>query len=118
MCQQFSKTPKPGAGTFLTAGDNNIYVGNRGVAIEDNTLRVGENQTSAFIAGINGADEGNPTAVFINTATGQLGTTPPASSRRFKTDIKPMDQTSEAVLALKPVTFEYKSDTNAGRNLD
>jgi hypothetical protein len=101
-----------GAGTFLTVGDNHIYVGNRGVTTEDNTLRIGENQTSAFIAGINGADEGNPTAVFINTATGQLGTTPPASSRRFKTDIKPMDQTSEAILALKPVTFEYKSDTN------
>jgi trimeric autotransporter adhesin len=24
-----------------------------------------------------------------------------------------MDQTSEAILALKPVTFEYKSDTNS-----
>jgi hypothetical protein len=33
-----------------------------------------------------------------------------SSSRRFKDDIKPMDQASEAVLALKPVTFHYKSD--------
>jgi hypothetical protein len=31
-------------------------------------------------------------------------------SRGFKDDIKPMDQASEAVLALKPVTFHYKSD--------
>jgi hypothetical protein len=30
---------------------------------------------------------------------------------RFKKEIKPMDQTSEAILALKPVTFQYKSDT-------
>ena len=30
------------------------------------------------------------------------------SSRRFKEDIKPMDQTSEAIFALKPVTFHYK----------
>jgi len=103
-----------GAGTFLTTGDKNIYIGNGGVATEDNTIRIGDQKvhTAAFIAGITGADEGNPTAVFINTTTGQLGTTPPASSRRFKTDIKPMNQTSEAILALKPVTFEYKSDTN------
>jgi uncharacterized coiled-coil protein SlyX len=32
------------------------------------------------------------------------------SSRRFKNDIKPMDKASEAILALKPVTFHYKSD--------
>jgi len=102
-----------GGGTFLTVGDKNIYIGNGGVATEDNTIRIGDQKvhTAAFIAGITGADEGNPTAVFINTTTGQLGTTPPASSRRFKTDIKPMNQTSEAILALKPVTFEYKSDT-------
>jgi hypothetical protein len=32
------------------------------------------------------------------------------SSRRFKDEIKPMDKASEAILALKPVTFQYKSD--------
>jgi hypothetical protein len=103
-----------GGGTFLTVGDKNIYIGNGGVATEDNTIRIGDQKvhTAAFMAGITGADEGSPTAVFINTTTGQLGTTPPASSRRFKTDIKPMNETSEAILALKPVTFEYKSDTN------
>lgn len=103
-----------GAGTFLMTGDRNIYIGNMGVATEDNTVRIGDGtiHTATFIAGIAGADEGNPTAVFINTTTGQLGTTPPASSKRFKTEIKPMDQTSEAILALKPVTFQYKSDTN------
>src|SRR5437868_15525846 len=35
------------------------------------------------------------------------------SSRRFKKEIKPMDQTSEAILGLKPVTFQYKSDSRA-----
>jgi hypothetical protein len=39
---------------------------------------------------------------------GKVGTLP--SSRRFKDDIKPMDKTSEAILALKPVTFHYKND--------
>jgi hypothetical protein len=38
----------------------------------------------------------------------QLGTV--SSSRRFKKDIKPMDKTSEAVLALKPATFYYEND--------
>jgi cytochrome c biogenesis protein ResB len=41
---------------------------------------------------------------------GKVGTL--ASSRRFKDDIKPMDKTSESILALKPVTFHYKSDKN------
>jgi hypothetical protein len=33
-----------------------------------------------------------------------------ASSARFKDEIKPMDKTSEAILALKPVTFRYKKE--------
>src|SRR5262249_56914422 len=67
-------------------------------------------ETATLMVGIKGADQGSPTAVFINTTTGQLGTTPPASSRRFKKEIRRMDKTSEAILALKPVTFQYKSD--------
>jgi hypothetical protein len=46
----------------------------------------------------------------IVDSSGQLGTS--NSSRRFKKNIKLMDQTSRAILALKPVTFHYKnSDT-------
>ena len=30
--------------------------------------------------------------------------------RRFKEEIKPMDKASEAILALKPVTFRYKHE--------
>jgi uncharacterized coiled-coil protein SlyX len=33
-----------------------------------------------------------------------------SSSKRFKKAIKPMERASEAVLALKPVSFHYKSD--------
>src|SRR5205823_10384719 len=39
---------------------------------------------------------------------GHLGTV--VSSARFKDQIKAMDQVSEAILALKPVTFRYKHD--------
>ena len=45
------------------------------------------------------------TAVVINS-DGKLGTT--TSSRRFKDEIKPMEQASEALFSLKPVTFRYK----------
>jgi len=99
------------AGFNISTGSNNIHIGNVGAGNESGTIRIGDNnQTKTFIAGINGVNQGSPTAVFINTLTGQLGTTPPSSSRRYKTEIKPMDTASEAVLALKPVTFHYKSD--------
>jgi hypothetical protein len=45
----------------------------------------------------------------IVSNTGQLGTAP--SAARFKKNIKPMDKTSEAILALKPVSFQYRSDS-------
>jgi hypothetical protein len=50
----------------------------------------------------------NAIPVLIDS-NNQLGTT--SSSRRFKKEIKPMDSASEAILALKPVTFHYKSDS-------
>jgi endosialidase-like protein len=45
--------------------------------------------------------------VFVDN-NGRLGTF--NSSERFKEAIKPMDQASEAILALKPVTFRYKRE--------
>jgi hypothetical protein len=62
--------------------------------------------TATFIAGIHGASTVSGIPVYIDTF-GQLGTQ--NSSRRFKKEIKPMDKASEAILALKPVTFRYKS---------
>ena len=41
-------------------------------------------------------------------SSGQLGTV--SSSQRFKNRIKPMNEVSESLLRLKPVTFHYKSD--------
>jgi uncharacterized coiled-coil protein SlyX len=60
---------------------------------------------SCYIGQIFGVTSSGGTAVFINS-DGKLGTT--TSSRRFKEEIRPMEQASEAVLALKPVTFRYK----------
>src|SRR5437773_253204 len=99
------------AGQNLTTGNNNIDIGNPGVAAEANTIRIGTvgTQTKTFIAGISGAGV-TGVAVKVNAA-GQLGTAP--SSERFKDAIKPMDKASEAVLALKPVTFHYKHELDA-----
>ncbi len=99
------------AGHDLTTGDQNIVIGNpNAVAGESNTMRIGGNsQTRAFIAGVRGVATGNNDAVnVVIDSDGQLGTV--SSSRRFKKEIKPMDTASEAILALKPVTFHYKSD--------
>ena len=45
---------------------------------------------------------------------GKIGTL--SSSRRYKEEIQPMSNTSEALFALKPVTFRYKKqiDPSAG----
>ena len=78
------------------------------------TTRIGTQatQTKTFIAGIYGSNEGGTILpVYINS-NGQLGTQPPASAQRFKKQIKPMDTASEGILALKPVTFQYKSDAS------
>ena len=97
-------------GYNLTTGIFNIDIANDGIADESYTTRIGILQTRAFIAGIYGVMEGGTiSAVYINS-DGQLGTQAPPSSRRFKREIKPMDQTSQAILGLQPVTFQYKSD--------
>ena len=97
------------AGDNLTTGSGNIDIDSTGVAAESATIRIGNSQTRTFIAGIRGITTGlnNAVPVLIDSAS-QLGTI--SSSRRFKKEIKPMDSASESILALKPVTFHYKSD--------
>ena len=114
------------AGSNLSGdGTNNIYIGNVGpvpIGTESNTIRLGTQtasigtyfseshpmpaHTATFIAGISGTAVAGA-AVKVN-ANGQLGVAP--SSERFKAEIKPMDQASEAILALKPVSFLYKKE--------
>jgi predicted ribosome quality control (RQC) complex YloA/Tae2 family protein len=64
---------------------------------------------SCFIGNIRGVMTANADAVpVLIDSAGQLGTQ--SSSARFKKEIKPMNAASEAILGLKPVTFQYKSD--------
>ncbi len=89
-----------GAGIFQSTGSDNIYIGPGmgGVPGENN---------SCYIQSIWGQTSGAGAAVYIN-GSHKLGTA--TSSKRFKQDIKPMDKASEAILALKPVTFHYKKE--------
>jgi hypothetical protein len=95
-----------GAGFNVTSADNVICIGALGANVSNR----------CYIGHIRGATVGNGDGVnVIVDSDGQLGTS--NSSRRFKKDIKPMDQTSEAILALKPVTFHYKNlDTKKAEN--
>jgi hypothetical protein len=97
------------AGANLTTGSNNIDIGNAGMAGESKHIRIGKvgTQNGTFIAGIHGVTLANALGVVVDV-NGHLGTVP--SSARFKEAIKPMDKASEAILALKPVTFRYKRE--------
>jgi len=55
---------------------------------------------------------GGSQAVYVN-ASGKLGTQ--VSSRRFKDEIKPMEETSEVIYRLKPVSFRYKPEIEPTR---
>jgi hypothetical protein len=57
----------------------------------------------------------DPDNVTVNSA-GRLGRGD-VSSQRYKHDIKPMDNASEAILALKPVTFRYNKEYDATQTL-
>jgi len=86
------------AGEGVTNADHVICIGHTGANVSN----------SCYIGHIFGATiAGSALNVGIDSS-GKLGTT--ASSRRFKRDIKPMDKASDAILALKPVAFHYKSD--------
>jgi len=101
------------AGFNILSTNNNIDIGNQGVSSDSDTIRIGDSsvQTAAFIAGISGVAV-TGTTVVVN-ASGQLGVA--TSSERFKEEVKPMHKTSEAILALKPVTFRYKKEIDADR---
>ena len=87
------------AGDNVTTASNVICIGS-GV--------VGANvSNSCFIGSVFGQTSPGGVAVFINS-NGRVGTV--TSSRRFKEEIQPMERTSEALFALKPVTFRYKKD--------
>jgi hypothetical protein len=101
-----------GCGGNITTGSSNIDIGNRGMNGDERTIRIGTAQTDTFIAGIFGRNiVGLPVAV---DSGGHLGVGV-ASSARFKDQVEPMDKASQAILALRPVTFYYKQEIDPKR---
>ena len=102
------------AGSNWSAGSNNVAIASRGSLSDANTIRLGTQgtQTKTFIAGILGASITRGSPVVISR-DGQLGMI--ASSRRFKEDIQPMGDASDALMKLRPVTFRYKQPDADGQ---
>ena len=106
------------AGYNVTTGDSNVLLGHdagSNVTTANNVICIGMQlpganvSDSCYIGNIYGVTtQSGFTAPVIVSNTGQLGTV--ASSERFKKDIVTMEEASEAILSLRPVTFHYKSD--------
>jgi hypothetical protein len=90
------------AGNNVTTASNVISIGALGLNVNN----------SCFIGNIFGATSSSGIGVFVNV-NGQLGTM--TSSRRFKEEIKPMNEASQALFALKPVSFRYKKEIDPAR---
>jgi hypothetical protein len=115
------------AGTNLTTGSNNIDIGNAGVAVESNTIRIGTQDTvpdtegflhpahtATFIAGITGVSVTNGNPVVID-ANGQLGTIPLASLPRVSAFPNSFD-TSLAPTFQLPNAWPLRADLNTSSN--
>jgi hypothetical protein len=102
---------------FSITGNNNVCIGAAvyGVTGENATVRIADNLptgpglSACYIGGIAGqtVDLSGAGTVYIDNS-GKLGVF--LSSQCFKRDVEPMNRASEAILALKPVTFHYKND--------
>ncbi len=87
------------AGSGVTTGTNVICIGSDGANVNN----------SCFIGNIHGVTTAiNDAIPVVIDSAGQLGTV--SSSCRFKKDIATMEKSSEAILALRPVTFHYRTD--------
>lgn len=105
--------------SFTTTESDNILIGiGAGLVGDNNTLRIGNGTGAgdgqlnrAFIDGIRGITTGvaDAVAVLIDSA-GQLGTV--SSSARYKENITDMADASDAIMNLRPVAFNYKTDSS------
>ena len=92
------------AGVGVTTASNVICIGAGGDNINN----------SCYIMNIFNQTTASGIPVLVD-ASNKLGTT--TSSKRFKEDIEPMGEESEALFSLKPVTFHYKREIDpAGRS--
>jgi Chaperone of endosialidase len=89
-------------------GGNNVTTANNVICIGT----VGVNASNSCFIGNIWNQPGGSQAVYVNS-DGRLGAQ--VSSRRFKDDIKPINQASEAIHRLRPVSFRYKAEIEPTR---
>ena len=94
------------AGASQTTGSGNVYIGRSvgGAPGESDRTRIRNIGSTPIVAG------GITVMIQGVGGTGDQILGYNASSRRYKQDIKPMDNASERLLALKPVIFRAKGD--------
>ena len=97
------------AGSAVTTANNLICIGAFGANV-DNSCFIGNIYSN--VQPIVGTD---PDSVTVNSS-GRLGRGN-VSSRRYKHDIKSMDRASEALYALKPVSFRYNKEYDVTQTL-
>ena len=103
-----------GAGLSIT-GDGNVCIGALVIGaagLNDTTWIRNINTTPQSVS----ANTNN--YVTVRMTDGRLGYTTIVSSRRYKEDIKPMDNASQALFALKPVTFRYKKEIDQSQSTE
>jgi hypothetical protein len=101
-----------GMGETSHTGSNNIFIKNAGTSFDVNTTRIGQSQSSAYIAGVYHATVINNALPVYVDSNGQLGTM--VSSRRFKEQVRDMGDSTDALMKLRPVTFLYKPEYDKG----
>lgn len=107
-------------------GSSNIAIGNvagTGITTATNVICIGQVSgadvdSRTYIANISGTtvSGGGSDSVTIDLTTGLLGHL--SSSRRYKEKIQPMDNASETLYRLKPVTYRFKKEIDATQSLD
>ncbi len=101
------------AGNGITGGDNNIFIGSpAGAAGESDTIRIGDDQTAAYLAGASGATSAGGVPLLVG-ADGKLGTA--SSSRRYKEAITDIADEAELLMRLRPVAFYYRPERDPER---
>lgn len=104
------------ADNYTSSESNNIIIGSLATVGESNKLRIGQatgagtrQLNKAFICGIRGitTDVNDAVAVLVDSAN-QLGTV--SSSIRYKENVNDMGSSSDVLMKLRPVTFNYKND--------
>ena len=109
-------TGNDNTGVGWRAGDN-VTTASGVVCIGSSTAGANvDNTTYIRNVGTDSVNGAGTDFVTVNLTTGRVGHF--SSSRRYKENIKPMDNASEALYRLKPVTYRFKKEIDPTQGLE